>query len=119
MSMEKISSFDTLNFEVLVLFGMLGFILLVCIMILIIVWMTYRMHNVKNEKGEYAWMFPSAWVELPKVITESQEKIAHSLAELSEHNAKNAQLQQSMINILVRLHEKDRTEDGQTQRVKD
>ena len=66
----------------------------------------FKMHNVRNTDGTYAFMVPDAWAKLPEKITRSQELIVSSVGELSAFNKQNADLQKSMIDALMKLHER-------------
>ena len=91
--------------EMAVLYG--GFFLLVIIGMatLVIVAKIYKMHDVRNSSGEYAWMVPSGYVDLQKQISESQRLIVGSLGELTVHNKQTAELMQNSINALLEMRQ--------------
>lgn len=72
---------------------------------LIIVSKLYKMHDVRNEDGQYAWMVPSKLFELQSKINASQEMIAESLKSVSEHNAKIAKLMQTLVDSTLIMHQ--------------
>lgn len=80
------------------------------IVVLIICVKLYKMHDVRNEGGQYVWYFPSKWSDLQKQINDTQEKIAVTMAELSNNNKQVSQLLESLVNAMLSLHQ--RTIDG-------
>lgn len=87
---------------------MMGFVTLntlIALTALVLSAKLFKMHNVKNADGTYAFMVPSAWAKLPEKITRSQELIVKSVGELAEYNKQNAAIQKSMIDALTKLHE--------------
>jgi len=74
---REIMSPDTLLLIVILLFVFATFVFVVKI---------YAMHNIKNEKGEYAWIIPSGWSEVQADLARSHEKVVEAIAELSVIN---------------------------------
>jgi hypothetical protein len=65
----------------------------------------YKMHDVRNEDGQYAWIVPSKLFELQSKINASQEMIAESLKSVSEHNAEIAKLMQTLVDSTLVMHQ--------------
>jgi heme/copper-type cytochrome/quinol oxidase subunit 2 len=63
----------------------------------------FHMHNVKDPSGQYAWMIPREWVELPKEISATQEKIVAALGEISVHNRQNGNLMEKLTNAVLEI----------------
>lgn len=87
-------------------------VLVIGIVTLVIVAKLYRMHDVRNAEGEYAWMIPHGWTDLQRKISESQERIVELAVESSENNSKSSKLLESLTNAVVALHEAIKV-DGQ------
>lgn len=71
----------------------------------ILLFRLYKMHDVKNQDGEYAWMVPSSYAELQKDISESQRLIVGSLGELTVHNKQVAKLMESLVNATLSMRQ--------------
>lgn len=72
---------------------------------LVLTFVLWKMHNVKNKDGQYAWMIPQGMSELQDRISSSQEKIAQSMSEMSEHNGRVAKLLESLVNATLSMHQ--------------
>jgi len=71
---------------------------------LVIVYRVYKMHDVKRDDGEYAWMVPYDWASFQKSIMESQERIVVKMAEASENHLKESQLLESLTNATLAMY---------------
>jgi hypothetical protein len=89
----------------LILLGSVILISILGVVTLIIVARLYQMHDVKTADGQYAWMIPSEWSELPGKMVDSQNKIVASLAELTVHNQQTSKLLQHLVNAAFSLNE--------------
>jgi len=70
----------------------------------------FRMHDVKNERGEYNWMFPSSVLELQKQISDSQERIVTIMNGISQNRERSDRLLESLTNVVLELHQRDKGE---------
>lgn len=58
-------------------------LIVVCISTLVIVYKIYKMHDVRNSDGEYAWMVPNNFLDIQKQITDSQNNIVVVMKEVN------------------------------------
>jgi hypothetical protein len=72
---------------------------------LVLTFVLWRMHNVRNKDGQYAWMIPQGMCDLQDRISASQEKIAQSMTEMSVHNGRVAKLLESLVNATLSMHQ--------------
>lgn len=61
----------------------------------------FRMHDVKDSSGQYAWMIPREWIELPKEISATQEKMIAALGEIMIHNKQSSKLMETLTNAVL------------------
>jgi len=83
----------------------MGWICICSLTTLILTFVLWRMHNVKNADGQYAWMIPQGMCDLQDRISASQEKIAQSMTEISVHNGRVAKLLESLVNATLSMHQ--------------
>jgi len=88
-----------------VTFGSVILLSIIGLVTLMIVVKLYRMHDVRNTDGQYAWMVPSEWAELPTKLTESQERIVAALAENSANSQQERKLLEHLVNAAFSLTE--------------
>lgn len=50
---------------------------------LVIVYKIYKMHDVRNSDGEYAWIIPGNFLDIQKQITDSQNIIVDVIKEVN------------------------------------
>jgi len=78
---------------------------------LVLTFVLWRMHNVRNKDGQYAWIIPQGMCDLQDRISASQEKIAQSMVEMSDHNGKVAKLLESLVNATLSMHQDIKSKD--------
>jgi hypothetical protein len=79
---------------------------------LILTFVLWKMHNVRNKDGQYAWMIPQGMCDLQDRISASQEKIAQSMTEMSVHNGRVAKLLESLVNATLSMHQDIKSKDS-------
>ena len=102
-SYEKVQDMSQVMFVVVV--AVLILLSVIGLATLVIVALLYKMHNVRNADGQFAWMVPSSYTELASKLTQSQELIVKQLTELSEQNRRVAELTQSSVNALLEMRQ--------------
>jgi len=65
----------------------------------------FRMHDSKDEKGEYTWMVPRDWAETNRIIGESHKQIMTTLSELSATNSQSTKLLESLTDAVLRMNQ--------------
>jgi hypothetical protein len=63
----------------------------------------FHIHNVKDQSGQYSWMIPREWIELPKEISATQEKMVAALGEISVYNKQNSKLMETLTNAVLEM----------------
>lgn len=73
----------------------------------------YKMHDVRNEDGEYAWMVPGKFMDMQASLTKmqaqmtaSQEKMVEAITESINNNKQVGELLRSLTNATLSLHQK-------------
>jgi type II secretory pathway predicted ATPase ExeA len=95
---------DTVFFIDPVIFIISIFIIFVIgISTLVIVYKVYKMHDVKNSDGEYAWMIPNNFIEFQQKMTDSQEKIVDTIRELSDNQHQVSRLLSNLVEATASL----------------
>jgi hypothetical protein len=77
----------------------------VSIVTLVLVARLFKMHDVKDANGRYAWMQPQGWCELQTKLNDSQERIVSAIAELSVYNVQSAKLLESLTNAVLDMRQ--------------
>ncbi len=88
-----------------VIFGTVILISIIGVVTLCIVAKLYRMHDVRNPDGQYAWMVPKEWADLANSLTASQERIVAAFAELSVSGQQERKLLEHLVNAAFSLTE--------------
>ncbi|MBN2256686.1 MAG: hypothetical protein JW704_02530 [Anaerolineaceae bacterium] len=88
-----------------VTFGSVILLSVIGLVTLIIAVKLYRMHDVRNPDGNYAWMVPREWAELSGALTKSQERIVAACAELSASSQQERKLLEHLVNAAFSLTE--------------
>lgn len=99
----------------IIMLSAMVFVCVCSIVILVVVIRLFVMHNVKNEDGSYAWMTPDKWLEIQGRMSDTQDRIAMSMSELSEYNAKQLKLMQSLVDATLSMHQEIKNGRGQEQ----
>jgi hypothetical protein len=87
----------------------------VSIVTLVLVSRLFKMHDVKDANGRYAWMQPQGGCDLQTKLNDSQERIVSAIAELSVHNSQSAKLLESLTNAVLEMRQemnKDKKPDA-------
>jgi predicted PurR-regulated permease PerM len=75
----------------------------ICIATLVVSVKIYKMHDVRNEDGEYAWMVPSSFISLQERLNESQERIVENIGESSRNQKEVGRLLESLVSVTLSL----------------
>lgn len=86
-------------------FLVLVFSVLMDLGVLLLLVKVYKMHDVKNQNGEYAWMVPSEWYSLHSRLVESQNGITNAISEMAANHAKQGELLKHLVNAAFSLTE--------------
>lgn len=65
----------------------------------------FKMHDVKNENGEYAFMIPTGYSDLQKQINTSQERIVGVMSEMLKNSVSQGELLRTLTNKVLEMHQ--------------
>lgn len=88
-------------------------LIVVCISTLVIVYKIYKMHDVRNSDGEYAWMVPNNFLDIQKQITDSQSNI---VVVMKEVNVQQQQIGEILRNLVAETSSWRKQKDAKKER---
>ncbi|MEJ2296553.1 MAG: hypothetical protein P8Y23_17535 [Candidatus Lokiarchaeota archaeon] len=91
-------TFETVIFVDPVILIVSVFILtVVSISTLVIVYKIYKMHDVRNSDGSYAWMVPTNFFDIQKQITDSQNNMVVLIKEMNEQQSQICEILSNLV----------------------
>ncbi len=101
---------STLGADMVIDIVILGFLVVLVLLALVIAAYTikiFRMHNVKNPNGEYAFMVPSGFSDMCTTISVTQEKMVGAMQEIVRDSNSQVELLRELTAAVGRIGDRE------------